>query len=176
MKFIEQHDEKDCGIACLAMIAKYYGANYSFQQIRNYSKTNINGTTLLGIVTAAEKMGFIAEASKGNLEELTDACKNAEINFPFIAHLKSDHFVIVKQIRNKYVNIIDPAIGKRKISIEEFEIIWSGIVISLRKDVTFFKYRKKKYLLILIKQNLVKYKFTILKIQFISFIISLLNI
>lgn len=48
--YLPQMDENDCGIACLAMILKYYGSNVSLSYLRNLAKTNLEGTTALGLV------------------------------------------------------------------------------------------------------------------------------
>ena len=44
-----QHSEEDCGAACLASIAKYYGRNFTINRIREFIGTGQTGTTLLGL-------------------------------------------------------------------------------------------------------------------------------
>ncbi|HEP1518388.1 TPA: ABC transporter ATP-binding protein [Streptococcus pyogenes] len=56
--FVPQIDTRDCGIAALASIAKFYGSDYSLTHLRGLAKTNKEGTTTLGIVKAAKEMGF----------------------------------------------------------------------------------------------------------------------
>ena len=56
--FVPQIDARDCGIAALASIARYYGSNYSLAHLRELAKTDKEGTTALGIVKAAKEMGF----------------------------------------------------------------------------------------------------------------------
>ena len=52
--FVPQIDARDCGIAALASIARYYGSNYSLAHLRELAKTDKEGTTALGIVKAAK--------------------------------------------------------------------------------------------------------------------------
>lgn len=176
MKYIEQHDEKDCGIACLAMIAQYYGANYRFQQIRDYAKTDIIGTSLFGMVNAAEKMGFCAEAFRGNIAELITDYQKEDIICPFIAHFKSDHFVVVYRINKVHIYIIDPAVGKIKMKLKDFGDLWSGIFIKLNITEFFTKKKKESSLWRMINHNIKKYKTIIIKIQILSILISLISI
>ena len=53
-----QHDETDCGVACIASIAKYYGKTISFTKIRTLAGTDLMGTSGLGIVRSAIALGF----------------------------------------------------------------------------------------------------------------------
>lgn len=56
--FVPQIDARDCGVAALASIAKFYGSDFSLAHLRELAKTNKEGTTALGIVKAANEMGF----------------------------------------------------------------------------------------------------------------------
>ena len=56
--FVPQIDARDCGVAALASIAKFYGSDFSLAHLRELAKTNKEGTTALGIVKAADEMGF----------------------------------------------------------------------------------------------------------------------
>ena len=53
-----QADAKDCGPTCLRIISKYYGKSISLQQIRNLSETTREGSSLMGLSDAAEKLGY----------------------------------------------------------------------------------------------------------------------
>jgi ATP-binding cassette, subfamily C, bacteriocin exporter len=58
---ILQHDQSDCGVACLLMLIQYYGGNNSLENLRRLSGTNTTGTTLLGLYQAANQTGFTAQ-------------------------------------------------------------------------------------------------------------------
>lgn len=51
--YYKQLDKMDCGPACLRMIAKYYGKNYSLQTLREYSFLSREGVSLMGLSDAA---------------------------------------------------------------------------------------------------------------------------
>lgn len=55
IKFYPQHDQMDCGPACLAMVASYYGKDFGLQYLRDKSFITREGVSLLGISAAAEK-------------------------------------------------------------------------------------------------------------------------
>ena len=69
MKIIKQHDERDCGAACLSIIASHYKLKYPISKYRELTKTDQNGANLYGLCDAAQKIGFQADALSGNMEE-----------------------------------------------------------------------------------------------------------
>ena len=138
-KYIRQHDNSDCGTACLCMVAWHYGLKNSLQFYRECTKNGKMGTNLYGLIEGAQKNGFEAEALNGSIEELTDSIKKKQVKFPFIAHLVSGHFIVVTNIKRGIVNIIDPALGKVKKNIDDFTDIWSGYIVNLFPGKEFVK-------------------------------------
>lgn len=131
---IKQHDERDCGAACLAMIAAWHGRKMSIAMVRELTKTDRTGTNIYGLVDGAEKMGLQADALSGSKEELLDGIKNSEISFPFIAHIISKdgmlHFVVVFGKKGDRFLIGDPAIGKERWHEQEFFEHWTGYIVT----------------------------------------------
>ena len=83
MKYISQFDASDCGAACLAMVAHYYGSRWSVARIRDVAGTDRRGTNLNGMVIAAEELGFSAKALKSEEKYLDN-----DLPLPFIAHIE----------------------------------------------------------------------------------------
>ncbi|UJB22127.1 peptidase domain-containing ABC transporter [Staphylococcus hominis] len=138
IKYIQQYDEKDCGPTCLAMISQYYGKRVSIPRLREYAKTDKLGTNLYGLVKAGEKIGIKLTGVK--IEEL--ATFN-EIELPIIAHVINqqgyDHFVIVEKFKNDTFYIVDPAKGKYKLDVIEFQKMWTNIAVLVEKMDRFDK-------------------------------------
>ena len=105
MKYILQHDMRDCGATCLAMVTDYYGLKLSIAQCRELTKTDRNGTTIYGIVDGASRVGLKAEALTGDAEELLECIHNGQIEYPFIAHVITEdnmlHFVVILDLKNE---------------------------------------------------------------------------
>lgn len=53
--YVPQIDMRDCGVAALSSIIQHYGSYYSIAYLRQLAQTNMEGTTALGIIAAAEK-------------------------------------------------------------------------------------------------------------------------
>ena len=141
IKAVKQHDERDCGAACLSMIASYYGLQYPLEKFRDLTKTDRNGANLYGMVDAAKQIGLESDALQGDINELTDGINSNEIKFPFVAHTITQdgflHYVVISSIKNNIVTVYDPAKGKRKISLEEFSHLWTGYIVTFEKTDKF---------------------------------------
>ena len=118
--YVRQVDEADCGVACLAMIFRYYGKSIGLARIRALAGATIEGTPLFGLCRAATELGLAARpvrVSRRNLDKLP---------LPAIAHWKDHHWVVVLRVTARRVRIADPAVGDIWVPREEFEEHWNG--------------------------------------------------
>ena len=111
----------DCGPTCLRMVAKYYGKSISLQEIRELSNTTREGSSLLGISDAAEKIGFRTIGVKVTYEKLLE-----DAPLPCIAHWNQNHFVVIYKIKRDIVFVADPGHGLLKYTKEEFLKAWKS--------------------------------------------------
>ncbi len=118
--FYRQTEAKDCGPTCVKIIAKHYGRQISTEQIRSLSETTREGSSLLGLSEAVEKMGFRSLGVRLTYESL------AEATLPCVAHWNNDHYVVIYGIRKDVVYLSDPAYGLIRYHKEEFIKNWIG--------------------------------------------------
>jgi ATP-binding cassette subfamily B protein len=139
---IKQRDITDCGAACLASVAMHYNLQLPVSRIRQYAGTDKRGTNVLGLIEAAERLGFQAKGAKGHLESL------AKIPLPAIAHvvLKNGlhHYVVICKVTKKHVTYMDPGDGDfHKVTLAKFQEIWSGVIVLLLPDDGFVTGKQK---------------------------------
>ena len=115
-----QSDSKDCGPTCLKIIAKHYGKTLNIQTLRTYSETTREGSNLLNVSDAAEKIGFRSLGVKLSLQKLHEA------PLPCILHWNSQHYVVLYKIRKNNYYTSDPAIGLIEYNQKEFLKFWIG--------------------------------------------------
>lgn len=121
-KFIHyrQADNKDCGPTCLKIIAKYYGKTINIQELRDFSETTREGSNLLFLSDAAEKIGFRTLGVKLSVTRIEEA------PLPCILHWNKDHYVVLYKIKKGKFYISDPAFGLLEYNKEEFVKFWIG--------------------------------------------------
>ncbi|WP_281231053.1 peptidase domain-containing ABC transporter [Flavobacterium gelatinilyticum] len=116
----KQADFKDCGPTCLKIIAKHYGKTISIQELRDSSETTREGSNLLFLSDAAEKIGFRTLGVKLSAERLEEA------PLPCILHWNKNHYVVLYKIRKGIYYISDPAFGLIQYNKEDFLKFWIG--------------------------------------------------
>lgn len=133
---IKQHDITDCGAACLASISAHYKLEIPIARIRQYAGTDKKGTNVLGLIEAAEKLGFEAKGVRGDFDSLFKIPK------PTIAHVivkkQLQHYVVIYEVTKTYIKIMDPGTGKfYKKTHDEFKEEWTGVLVLLLPDESF---------------------------------------
>lgn len=118
--FYKQTESKDCGPTCIKIIAKHYGKTIHVESLRTLSETTREGSSLLGLSDAAEKIGFHTIGIRISFEKLL------EVSLPCIVHWNKYHFVVVYKIKNDLIYLSDPAHGLLKYSKEKFIQHWIG--------------------------------------------------
>ena len=121
-----QLDSVDCGPACLKMIAKFYGKDYSIQYLRERSYITRMGVSMLGISEAAENIGFRTNGVKLTFDQLAQ-----DTPLPCILHWNQQHFVVcydiqIKKAGDYAIRISDPASGKYTLDKEAFLKCWAS--------------------------------------------------
>jgi ATP-binding cassette subfamily C protein len=118
-----QHNQEDCGAACIATIARHYGRIFTINHVREVVGTGQIGTTLLGLMRGAETLGFVARAAKAEFGILADL---DVLPLPTILHWQGNHYVVLYgQQQGKYV-IADPSIGLLYLTKTELQRGWNG--------------------------------------------------
>ena len=127
-----QEGAKDCGVASLLTIIKYYNGSLPKEYLRNITNTTNDGVSALALIEAGRKLGFDTKGVEGDALELHNAF------LPCIAHVildnKYKHFVVVFEInrRKDYIIIGDPRSGTIKMSIEDFKKISTNTFLLFR--------------------------------------------
>ncbi|MDR0437033.1 MAG: peptidase domain-containing ABC transporter [Bacteroidales bacterium] len=146
---IKQHDITDCGAACLASVSAFYGLKLPIARIRQIASTDKKGTNALGLVEAAEKLGFQSKLVKAiDQEGKKVAISLKKIPKPAIVHVimsgKLEHYVVLYKANGKKVTFMDPADGRMHTwSYEKFLEIWTGFLILLAPMEEFKKGSQK---------------------------------
>lgn len=114
--FVYQTNSMDCGLACLLMIARYFGKRISLERLRAASGFEITGVSMYGLKLAAETIHLEATGVVASINKV----KELVAQLPVIVHWKGDHFVVVFEYKNGFFTVADPAKGILKMNDTEF--------------------------------------------------------
>lgn len=172
---VRQHDSTDCGPACLATIGKQYGLNISLTKVRLIAGTDKYGTSMLGLVKTAEKLGFEAKGVKGDR-----AAFKSGFPLPAIAHIVVNgnllHYVVVEEVNDNKIIISDPAKGIIAYKPEEFFDMWSGTLMLIHPGKNFSKGNFRTSPLRFFLNLILEQKKLIFPVFFLSILVTVLGI
>jgi len=142
---IHQHDTMQCGIACLQMVCKYFGREYTSDSLSNLCFATTEGVSMLGINETANNLGLRTICVK------TTTSIFDKSPLPSILHWDQNHFVVLYKIKKgKKFYVADPGKGLVTYSLDEFKQHWTstksngedkGIAMFLETTPTFFTYK-----------------------------------
>ncbi len=160
-----QMEMTECGAASLCMILAHYGCCIPLEEMRVESGVSRDGCNLRGIKQAAVKYGMTARAFRREPESLKT------MSMPCIIHWNFNHFVVLEGFKGKYAYLNDPAVGRRKLTMEELDEGFTGIVMTLVKTESFRKNKKRSTTPAFIRGRLKGQLGVIAKLLYVGFLL-----
>ena len=128
---IKQMDATECGAACLAMLLHYYGRKVSLTELRAVCGVGRDGLSALTIVKAAREYGMRVRAISLPQNDFQG------VLLPAIIYWEFNHFMVVERWTRNHVDVVDPALGRRRINADEFNKGFTGVVITMEPGAHF---------------------------------------
>lgn len=145
---IFQMEATECGAASLAMVLGYYGCFVPLEQMRIETGVSRDGCNARNMLRAARKFGLSCKGYSKDVEALKT------IQVPAIIHWNFNHFVVFEGYKGGHPYINDPASGRRKLTQQELDDSFTGIVLCLEKTEDFKKRKRTSSLLAFIEERL----------------------
>jgi subfamily B ATP-binding cassette protein HlyB/CyaB len=169
--WIQQAEEMDCGAACLAMICKHYGIGMTLGKLRELANVTTQGATLDSLARTGESIGFTTRGVQCTFDTLRS------FELPVIVHWEGYHYVVVYGISSSQVWVADPAVGFKKMSVEEFERGWSGTCLTFtRRQDTAAQAAVSRSPWVRFARYLLPYKKILVHLFMATFVIQILGI
>jgi ATP-binding cassette subfamily B protein len=121
----------DCGAACLAMVLAYHGRDVPLDELRQMTSTNRDGVDALAVTQAARRYGLSARGVAADLDDLQ------HLPPATILHWEFTHFVVFERLRGNGVQVVDPAMGRRRLSMDVFRRSYTGVAITFEPGEDF---------------------------------------
>ncbi|AVH17534.1 peptidase domain-containing ABC transporter [Enterobacter sp. SGAir0187] len=140
LPLLRQTQAAECGLACIGMIAGYYGYKMDMLTLRKKYAMSLKGSTLTDIINLAGHLGLVTRALRLEVEELS------QLRLPAILHWDMKHYIVLSEIHGDKVTIHDPARGRRILKIKDLAASFTGIALELVPQSDFEKREEKESL------------------------------
>ncbi|NTA59895.1 ATP-binding cassette domain-containing protein [Agrobacterium tumefaciens] len=122
-ELVYQEDFADCGLACLAMVAKKHKRHYDLASLKARFPTSAEGINLAQLLGIAASLGFTTRAVRCELEGLSG------LRLPLLLHWGFNHYVVLTRIRGGVYTVLDPATGRRNYREAELSRFFTGVAV-----------------------------------------------
>lgn len=143
MKYIERllnieknHPEtlaKDCGPKAFADLCRLRGVEISDKEVSKLLPVGKQGVSLEAMRGAASSKGIKLVGARLNMGQLQPATK------PFIAHLRNNHYLVIKKVEGNRVDYIDPHGRETYTTTNRFYVLWDGASLVPEKSTASLK-------------------------------------
>lgn len=113
--FVAQSQKTECGLACVCMINRYYMNNISMEELRNQLEIGRDGSSFQQLINVLRNNGFDVKSYNIPIDKLKLLKK------PAIFFWSNSHFMVLEKVSKYFVTVVDPAIGRYKMTYEELE-------------------------------------------------------
>jgi len=131
LKTILQSQVAECGLACIAMVITAHGQSTSLADLRQRFPQSLKGSNLKQLMVCSAVLGFSARPLRLELHELGQLVR------PCILHWDMNHFVVLHKVGRKHVVVLDPAVGERRLSMDEVSRHFTGVALELTPQANF---------------------------------------
>lgn len=128
---ILQMEALECGAAALGMVLAYYQRWIPLEELRILCGVSRDGSKAINIVKAARSLGLKAGGKRLELDDL------ARLAVPAILFVNMNHYVVFEGMHKTEFQINDPAGGRRRVSRDEFDRMFSGLVLVFEPTAEF---------------------------------------
>lgn len=126
-----QSEAAECGLASIVMVARHYGHRINLAGLRQKYPPSVRGSTLEQLMAIASDLELAPRAVRLELDELDKLQK------PAILHWDMNHFVVLEKVAGGMATIVDPANGRRRISVAKISTHFTGVALELTPTAAF---------------------------------------
>ncbi|MCU1277791.1 MAG: lantibiotic transporter permease/ATP-binding protein, partial [bacterium] len=121
--FVQQLAATDCGAACLTMVLAYHGKRVRLDDVRETAGIGRDGVDAQALLQAGRWFGLRGRGVRVDIDELELLDAGAVLHWQF------NHFVVFERLRRNAVDVLDPAVGHRRIPMDEFRKAFTGVAL-----------------------------------------------
>ena len=128
---ILQFEVTECGTCCVAMVLTFFGRWEPMDRLRGICGATRDGVSAAALARAATQMGMDVKGFGVAAEELAD------LPMPQIIFWNFNHFIVLEKVNGDVVDVVDPAVGRRRLRFAELEAGYCGVTLCMQPNAKF---------------------------------------
>lgn len=113
------------------MVATTNGMHLGLPEMRRRFSLSLKGAKLSHLIHIAQQLGFQTRPLRLEMEDL------GKLTLPCILHWDLNHFVVLAKVDKSKITVLDPAVGERKLGLEEVSKHFTGVALELTPTAEF---------------------------------------
>ncbi len=131
MPEVLQFEVTECGTCCLAMVLSYFGHWEPLDRLRQLCGASRDGVSAGSLVRAAKQLNMNVKGFGVKVDELAD------LPMPQILFWNFNHFIVLESVQGDVVQVVDPAIGRRRLRLADLEAGYCGVSLCMAPGANF---------------------------------------
>ncbi len=131
MHLVLQTEASECSLACLVMVSNTHGLSTDLFELRRRFSVSLKGATLHQLMAYAASLNFTTRPLRLEVEELS------QLQLPCILQWNLNHFVVLKKVARNHIVVLDPAVGERRLKLDEVSRSFTGVALELTPNAQF---------------------------------------
>jgi len=168
--YITQTQKTECGLCCVCMINRFYKNYITMEELRRKLEIGRDGSSFQQLVELLKGYNFTVKSYRIPADELK------QITLPAILFWNNNHFVVLEAIQKRKYIIVDPAVGRIKVDVNEFEKKYTGYAVSPYPNENFYGTHKRTYSIKYILPYIFQHKRLYIAIVGISLLVYLFTL
>ena len=128
---ILQTEMTECGLACLAMIARFHGHDIDLNVLRRKHLVSMTGASLKSVIAIADGLQLSSRPLRLDMDHLE------KLQLPAMLHWDLNHYVVLKSIKGDQAEIVDPGVGLCKMKLSKLSNHFTGIAVEFTPQADF---------------------------------------
>lgn len=131
VRLIRQTEIAECGLACLTMVAGFYGLDADLGTMRRRFAPSMRGAPLRSLIGLADRIGLTPRAVKLPLEQL------GNLHVPAVLHWDMNHYVVLERVKGEKALIHNPDGLSSWMAMTGVSDHFTGVALELRPSDNF---------------------------------------
>ncbi|MCX4749347.1 peptidase domain-containing ABC transporter [Kitasatospora sp. NBC_01287] len=126
---IYQTESSDCGPTCLAIVLAHHGVEVDVRSLRRELNISQNGVSARSLLETARNHGISGRGVRVSVKGLRQLRPGSILFWNF------NHFVVFERATAAHVYVVDPAFGRRRLTLEAVAETFTGIALEFEEPL-----------------------------------------